>query len=166
MAFRAIPEIKQFFEETEDESVEIPLESAPVSTPVSAATQVTPAELERQETKKKLIQYGTRVWKRVGLMVVILLTILTALAFNSLVQSFLQGLSPNKEHGSILLIIISQLLYALLVMTFLIIAVFFIIRKEARATVERKEQLKATKLLGDTVKSFVNQPANPSTQPS
>lgn len=150
MAFRAMPEIKQFLEESEEESHE-PIPAPPPSPP---SETLSTADIARVETKTKLIQYGTRVWKRVGLMVIILLTILTALALNSLVQSLLLGLSPNKEHGSIILIIISQLLYALLIMSFLIIGIFFIIRKEAREAAERGKQVKVTEVLGQTVKSF------------
>jgi MFS family permease len=132
--FRATPEIKEFVQEGEAPVIAPPATStlSPKETLLTSSSK----ESENVILQRKLVDYGRRVWKRVGLMVIILFTILSALAVNALVQSILQGLSPNKEHTSLVLLIISQLLYAILVSSLLIISVFLVMRREARQEAE------------------------------
>lgn len=88
---------------------------------------------ETTETNK-LVDYGQRVWKRALTLILILLTILTALAINNLVNTFLHYLSPEKEKIGILTLIISQTLYALVLSVLLIVMIVILNRQAAQTS--------------------------------
>lgn len=115
MAFRAFSVMKDFVEESELDPV--PTTEGEINEPTS--------------TKNELWKFTRGLWKRVGTIMIILFTILAALAINALVQSILLGVSPNKDHSSVVLIIISQFLYGVLVTIGLVAAILLVAQQEA-----------------------------------
>lgn len=103
----------------------------------------TEEDSENVAVSKELLSFGKEIWKKSGLMVIILLTILTAFSVNAFVQSLFQGLSPENDKNGILLRIISQLLYVLIISVFLIVTVLLVTRKEIRERRKRKAQVLA-----------------------
>lgn len=115
MAFKAVPAIKEL---AADHTV-------------NAAVQ------------KEVIGSAVKLWRRIGLIILILFTILVALAVNSLVQSLFASLSPDKEEKSIVLLLVSQSLYLMVVTIGMVAAIVLLARADVKEALKIKTNVVA-----------------------
>lgn len=128
MAFRGINAIQDYAKDTEEEKKTISSSSEIIGGQTTTTTTTTPTP----NIKQNLVGFTAKLWKRVGLILIILFTILVALSINSLVQSLFTGFSPDKEQSSLVLLIISQFLYAMVVTVGLVAAVALVAQQEIK----------------------------------
>ena len=84
----------------------------------------------------ELWKFAESFWKRIGIILTILFTILLSLGINNLVQNIILGFSPNKDPRDLVLLIISQTLYAIVLTIGLLAAIYFAARQEAKRKTE------------------------------
>ena len=126
MSVKAIPDIKNYLEKD--------------TTGTQMTNEIEPEpEPERKTVKEQLVVYLNKFSYRMVLLLSILFIILVALSVNALVQSIFQGLSPDKEYNSIVLLIISNFLYMLVVATLLIGALLLVAYQEVKRSKNKKQ---------------------------
>ena len=138
-SFRAFGEMKRLFNENEEDphvaSHVAKLDEDGVQKKEVHVAPELPAS-SPPTVSSELWKFAESFWKRIGIILTILFTILLSLGINNLVQNIILGFSPNKDPRDLVLLIISQTLYAIVLTIGLLAAIYFAARQEAKRKTE------------------------------
>ena len=138
-SFRAFGEMKRLFNENEEDphvaSHVAKLDEDGVQKKEVHVAPELPAS-SPPTVSSELWKFAESFWKRIGIILTILFTILLSLGINNLVQNIILGFSPNKDPQDLVLLIISQTLYAIVLTIGLLAAIYFAARQEAKRKTE------------------------------
>lgn len=94
--------------------------------------------------QQSLLHYTTKTWKKIGTVIIILFTILTALSINNLIQTILVGVSPTKEYSSIVQLILAQTVYVIVV-TIGFVSAFLLVANQEYKNKKESIEIQTTK---------------------